>query len=228
MAELIYIIHLSWWWIVKKLFPKKKSPGTDTGKADLKQATNQIRMGIKKYERDAAEFQAKARQAVAAGNMNLAKNYLLRRKRAMTNLERFQGFIIKLERQQDAIESADVIKTMGQTMQATTATLVQQVKDLNPERIMEINEESEEAIANIEESAEIMSEGLESYDDAGLEEELDELKAQVLLDGETLPGTPTSTIAVPMDDEEFAEEDEATKSEKLKKELEKLKKELDA
>lgn len=212
---------------MKKLFPKRNSPKTDTGKADLKQSLNQIRIGIKKYEKDAVEFQVKARQAVAAGNMNLAKNYLLRRKRALTNLDRFQGFIIKLERQQDAIESADVIKTMGQTMQTTTATLLQQVKELDPERVMELNEESEEAIANIEESAEIMSESLETYGDEGLEDELEELKAQVLLDGEELPGTPSATsIAVPMEEDDEIE-DEPSKSEALKKELEKLKKELD-
>jgi phage shock protein A len=200
----------------------------DTGKADLKQSINQIRVGIKKYEKDAQDFQLRARKAVVDGNMNLAKNYLLRRKRAMGNLERFQGFIIKLERQSDAIESAETIKTMGQTMKTTTAVLKKHVDELNPEQIMEMNEESEEAIANLEESAEVMSENPEGDAESDvIMDELEELKAQVMLEGQSLPDTPTSTISVPMEDETENVEDEGTRSEKVKKELEKLKKELD-
>ncbi|NMC04971.1 MAG: SNF7 family protein [Candidatus Lokiarchaeota archaeon] len=211
---------------MKKLFPKKTQPSVSTGKADLKQSINQIRLGIKKYEKDAQDFQLKARQAVVSGNMNLAKNYLLRRKRALDNLERFQGFIIKLERQSDAIDSAETIKTMGQTMKSTTAVLKKHVDELNPEAIMEMNEESEEAIAALNESAEVMSENPEAdAENDAIDEELEELKAAVMLDGQTLPETPTSNLSVPMDDEPV--EDEATRSEKVKKELEKLKKELD-
>jgi phage shock protein A len=214
---------------MNKLFPKKNTKKTiDTGKADLKQSINQIRLGIKKYEKDAADFQVKAKRAVADGNIPLAKNYLIRRKRALTNLERFQGFILKLEKQSDAIESAEVIKTMGQTMRTTTATLKQQVDELKPEEIMELNEESEEAIEGLNEAAESMSEGLETEEMEGIDDELEELKAQVMLEGEGLPTTPTSNIAVPMEDEEEATaEEDASKSERLKKELEKLQKELD-
>ncbi|MBN2149905.1 MAG: Snf7 family protein [Candidatus Lokiarchaeota archaeon] len=213
---------------MRKLFPKKKAPSVDTGKADLKQSINQIRLGIKKYEKDAQDFQLRARKAVIDGNMNLAKNYLLRRKRAIANLERFQGFIIKLERQSDAIDSAETIKTMGQTMKSTTDVLKRHVDELNPEQIMEMNEESEEAIAALEESAEVMSENPEADADTdAIEEELEELKAAVMLDGQTLPETPTSSLSVPMDDEAESVEDEATRSEKVKKELEKLKKELE-
>ncbi|HME54705.1 MAG TPA: Snf7 family protein [Candidatus Lokiarchaeia archaeon] len=215
---------------MKKLFPKKKAPSADTGKADLKQSINQIRMGIKKYEKDSQDFYLKAHGAVAQGNMNLAKNYLLRRKRALNNLERFQGFIIKLERQQDAIDSAETIKTMGQTMKTTTSLLKKQVDELNPESIMEMNEESEEAIAGLEESAEVMGENPDSSDleSDELNDELEELKAQVMLDsGNILPETPSGGLSIPMEDEPVEVEDEATKSEKLKKELEKLKKELD-
>ena len=214
------------WHHLKKLFPRKKKKGTDTGKADLKQSINQIRIGIKKYQRDTLEFQTKARAAVAQGNMNLAKNYLLRKKRAMTNLQRFQGFIMKLERQSDAIESAEVIRTMGTTMKSTTSALRKEVESLNPEQILEMNEEAEEAIAALDESAEIMSESLESLDDVGLEEELEELKAEVLLEGEGLPTTP-GAIAVPMEDDTLFEEDESH-SEQVQKELEKLKKELES
>jgi phage shock protein A len=215
---------------MKKLFPKKKSTvDASTGKADLKQSINQIRMGIKKYEKDAQDFAAKARSAVAQGNMNLAKNYLLRKKRALDNLERFQGFIIKLERQQDAIDSAETIKTMGQSMKTTTSVLKRHVEELNPESIMEMNEESEEAIANLEESAQVMSENPDTEMETDeLNDELEELKAQVMLDsGNILPDTPTSNLSIPMDDEPQSVEDEATKSEKIKKELEKLKRELD-
>jgi hypothetical protein len=213
---------------VRKLFPKKKQPTVDTGKADLKQSINQIRLGIKKYEKDSEEFQLRARKAVIAGNMNLAKTYLMRRKRALNNLDRFQGFILKLERQSDAIESAETIKTMGQTMKTTTEVLKKHVDELNPEQIMEMNEESEEAIASLDESAEVMSENPEAdADTEGVEEELEELKAAVMLDGQTLPETPTSNLSVPMEDEPESVEDEATRSEKVKKELEKLKKELD-
>ncbi|MEX2683892.1 MAG: Snf7 family protein [Candidatus Sigynarchaeota archaeon] len=213
---------------MKKLFPKKKQPSVDTGKADLKQSINQIRLGIKKYEKDAQDLQLKARKAVIDGNINLAKTYLIRRKRALNNLERFQGFILKLERQSDAIESAETIKTMGQTMKSTTAVLKKHVEELQPEQIMELNEESEEAIAALDESAEVMSENPESEAESdAVEEELEELKAAVMLDGQTLPSTPTSNIAVPLEDEPESVEDEATRSEKVKKELEKLKKELD-
>ena len=163
---------------MNKLFPKKNKKKTiDTGKADLMQSINQIRLGIKKYEKDAAEFQIKAKKAVADGNIPLAKNYLIRRKRALTNLERFQGFILKLEKQSDAIDSAEVIKTMGQTMRTTTATLKQQVDELKPEEIMELNEESEEAIEGLNEAAESMSEGLDTEDMEGVDDELEELKA---------------------------------------------------
>nr|MDO8115122.1 Snf7 family protein [Candidatus Sigynarchaeota archaeon] len=213
---------------MKKLFPKKKQPSISTGKADLKQSINQIRMGIKKYEKDSQDFHLRARKAVAEGNINLAKNYLLRRKRALGNLERFQGFIIKLERQQDAIDSAETIKTMGTTMKSTTAVLKKHVDELNPEQIMEMNEESEEAIANLEESAEVMSENPDSEAESdAIDEELEELKTQVMLDGGNLPETPTSNISVPLEDDTEPIEEDPSKSEKVKKELEKLKKELD-
>lgn len=199
----------------------------DKTAADLKMAVNKIRMGIKKYERAAREFQIRARRAVQEGNMKLAKNYLLRRKRALRNLQQFQGFIVKLERQQDAIDSAETIKTMGKTMRASTEVLTQQVEDLRPEEIMEINEESEEAIANIEESAEIMSESLDTIDDFEIEDELEELKAEVMLEGEG--GLPAAPVSVDFAEEEepLDELEDQSQSDALKKELEKLQKELD-
>ncbi|MHA1684736.1 MAG: Snf7 family protein [Promethearchaeota archaeon] len=214
---------------MKKLFPKKKKGGKidDKTAADLKMAVNKIRMGIKKYEKTARDFQMRAKKAVQDGNIKLAKNYLLRRKRAMTNLQQFQGFIVKLERQQDAIDSADTIKIMGETMKSTTAVLTAQVEGLKPEEIMEMNEESEEAIANIEESAEIMSESLDSLDDFEIEDELEALKTEVMLEGESgLPPTPL-TVDFAEEEEPLSEEEEATKSEQLKNELEKLKRELE-
>ncbi|MFX0102946.1 MAG: Snf7 family protein, partial [Candidatus Hodarchaeota archaeon] len=200
---------------------------SDSEKADLKVAINKIKLGIKKYEKAAMEFQIKAKKAVVSGNMKLAKNYLLRKKRAMKNLEQFEGFIIKLERQSDAIDSAETIKTMGKTMQSTTSALRKAVDELNPEEIMEMNEESEEAIAYLEESAEIMSESLDSTDDIELDDELEALKAEVLLEGEGgLTATP-ERMDFTLDDDELIDEEEPTKSEKLKKELEKLQKELE-
>ena len=50
-----------------------------------------------------------------------------------------------------------------------------------------------------------------------------------MLDGEELPGAPiSSSIAVPMEDDDVMEEEGPSKSEQLKKELEKLKRELDS
>ncbi|MHA1793549.1 MAG: Snf7 family protein [Promethearchaeota archaeon] len=210
---------------MKKLFPKKKSRVKDSISADLKVAVNKIRMSIKKYERTAKEFQIKAKQAVMDGNIKLAKNYLLRRKRALNNLEKFQGFIIKLERQQDAIESAETIKLMGQKMRETTQELRKQVEELKPEEIMELNEESEEAIANIEESAEIMSESLETYDDMDIENDLEALKTEIMLDQEA--GLPSVSISEQLQDNFEEEIDDSSKADAIKKELEKLQKELD-
>ncbi len=178
---------------MKKLFPKKKNAAdNDTGKADLKQSINQIRMSIKKYEKDAAEFEQRARVAVSKGNMALAKNYLMRKKRAMINFERFQGFILKLERQQEAIESAETIKVMHKTMKSSTAVLQQQVAGLDLEETAELNEVSEEAIENIEEHANIMAESLSSLDDEEVTEELEAMKAEFILGGKQLPEAPTN------------------------------------
>ncbi|MHA1699356.1 MAG: Snf7 family protein [Promethearchaeota archaeon] len=215
-----------------KLFPKKKTQPGLSEIAQIRASIDKIQLEMKKYEKITNEFRLKAKNALVRGNTKLAKGYLIRSQRAQKNLERCQDFIMKLERQADALQSVKTLQIMKETMVKTTDVLERSTKELNAEKIDDLTAKSEEAMETLEYASEVMTEGADLDMDLDLEDELASLQTEVALEKESgLPSAPITGMQEPalsigassFEDSPIKE----NKSEKIKEEFEKLQKELD-
>ncbi len=208
--------------IKDKLFPKKGKE-KDKTIVKIKKQIHGLTVKSKALSQKAELYRRNAKIAMKNGNKERAKNYLIQWKSYNNKVNRNTNLAAKLERFIGAIEEGTLIKDLEGTLAASTAALKELAVGASPERVAELSEESEEYIAMIEESGEILAGDPEIDIGIDIDDELNKLESEILLEaaGE-IPETPIT--------EEFIAEEPITEEEtkeKLKSEIEKLKKELE-
>ncbi len=207
-----------------RLFPKKgKGKEKDKTVINIKKQIHQLTLKSKALNQKAELYRKNAKISLKKGNKERSKNYLIQWKAHRNKINRNTNLASKLERYIDAIDEGRLIKGLESTLSASTAALKELAVSASPEKVATLSEESEEYIAMIEESGEILAGDPEIDQGIDIEDEFEKLESEVLLEaaGE-IPETPV--------EEEFIIDEimpEVETKEKLKTEIEKLKKELE-
>ncbi len=204
-----------------KLFPKKGKQ-KDKTIVNIKKQIHQLKVKSKALNQKSELYRKNAKIALKNGNKERSKNYLVQWKSYRNKINRNTNLSSKLERYIDAIEEGRLIKGLESTLSASTAALKDLAVSASPEKVATLSEESEEYIAMIEESGEILAGDPEIDQGINIDDEFEKLESEVLLEaaGE-IPEIPV--------EEEFLIDEipEMETKEKLKDEIAKLKKELE-
>lgn len=212
--------------VIKKLFPKKKSTKEAT-QAKLKMVMSKLETKIKDYDSKSKICKTKAKKFLKAGNKEAAKTWLVRGKLYQTKSIQYNGIIVKLQRQSDAMDEAGIISETSNVMGETAKELKKVAATVNPEKAMEITEDAEESIEQISEAGELLAGNIEEESGVDIDEDLAQLETEVMLeDAGKLPDAPEEEEE---SDSMILEDKEKTPKSKeaLKDEIAKLKKELD-
>ncbi|MHA1339567.1 MAG: Snf7 family protein [Promethearchaeota archaeon] len=211
--------------VSKKLFPKKKKNKVETV-AKLKTTIHQLNLKTKEFNRKSNEAKLKAAKALKAGNKDLARQFLIRWKAYRSKTQRYYNMIGKIERHLEALEEAQVIQNVTGAFEASNKELEKISTTVNPEKAMELSENSETYISQIDEAADLLAGDLEIDTGLDVEDELAQLETELLMgDASSMPTVPELDESDLIDIEDS--ESEIKSKEKIKEEIEKLKKELD-
>lgn len=208
--------------IKDKLFPKKKGQEQDQTVVKIKKQIHELTLKSRALSNKSEIYRKNAKIAMKNGNKERAKNYLIQWKSYSNKVNRNTNLASKLERYIGAIEEGTLIKDLEGTLASSTAALKDLAVGASPQRVAELSEESEEYIAMIEESGEILAGDPEIDMGVDVDEELNKLESEILLEAAgDIPEIPIS--------EEFLTEEitEVDQKEKLTAEIEKIKKELE-
>lgn len=215
--------------VFKKLFPKDKKPDKLTTQAKLKSLTHQLDLKIKDYEKKATMCRSKARNFLKMGNSQASKTMLIRYKQYQQKILQYNAMIMRSERHLDALEQANVIENVANTMEASATELKSVSATVNAQRALEITEEAEDSIEQINEAGDLFAGDPETELGIDIDEEFAQLETELMLeDAGQLPESPEG---LPSESLSLYEDEEPNKNlrskDALKDEIEKLKKELD-
>lgn len=211
----------------KKLFPRK-SEEKNTLVAQAKKHIHRIELNSRNYAKRSDISRQNAKIALQRGEKERAKSYLIQYKNYQKKIDRMNNIRTKIENSLHAIEEGQMISQTGDLFGGIRDTLQELSVKASPERVAEISEDSEQYIAEIEESAEILGGDLEIDLGISVDEELNQLETELLLDqsGE-MPTAPTEELKYIPEYGTEAEGTEVDSKEKLQSEIEKLRKELE-
>ncbi len=213
--------------IKKKLFPRK-SEQKDSLVANAKSHIHKLELNSRNYAKRADISRQNAKIALTRGEKDRAKSYLIQYKNYQKKIDRMNNIRTKIENSLHAIEEGQMISQTGDLFGGIRDTLQELSVKANPEKVAEIAEDSEQYIAEIEESAEILGGDLEIDLGISVDDELNQLETEILLDqsGE-MPSAPSEELQyIP----EYGTEEEGAQvdsKEKLQSEIDKLRKELE-
>ena len=220
--------------VMKKLFPSKK--GGKNGKDDLdnqaklKLLTRKLDLKLRDFSKKSTLCKIKAKEFLKAGNRVAAKNMLAREKQFAKKITQYSGMIMKTERYLDSLEQAKTMTEVADGWEGLGTELQAAAGAVNVERAMQITETAEESLDQIEEAGELFSSDPELDFGMDLDEDLEQLEAELMLEqAGGLPSTPVGVAEpISMSLYDDGEEDSEVKSaEALEDEISKLKKELD-
>ena len=211
----------------KKLFPRK-SEQKNTLVAQAKKHIHRLELNSRNYAKRSDISRQNAKIALQRGEKERAKSYLIQYKNYQKKIDRMNNIRTKIENSLHAIEEGQMISQTGDLFGGIRDTLQELSVKASPERVAEIAEDSEQYIAEIEESAEILGGDLEIDLGISVDDELNQLETELLLDqsGE-MPTAPTEELKYIPEYGTEAEGTEVDSKEKLQSEIEKLRKELE-
>jgi len=212
----------------KKLFPRKAKEKDDLiikAKAHVRKIT----LANKTYNKRAEIARKNAKIAIKRGERTRAKNYLIQHKQYQLKVDRANNIRAKIERQLEAIQEGAMISTTGDLMGGIRDELKVIATKASPVKIAEIAEDSEEYVAEIEESAEILAGDPEIDLAIDVTDELNQLETEMLLEqGGQMPEVPADDLQYLSEFDEMEEETEIKTKAKLEDEIDKLRKELES
>ena len=211
----------------KKLFPRKAKEKDELiikSKAHIRK----IALANKTYNKRAEIARKNAKIAIKRGERTRAKNYLIQHKQYQMKVDRANNIRAKIERQLEAISEGQMISTTGDLMGGIRDELKVIATQASPVKIAEIAEDSEEYVAEIEESADILAGDPEIDLAIDVTDELDQLETEMLLEqGGQMPEVPADDLQYLSEFDEMEEETEIKTKAKLEDEIDKLRKELE-
>ncbi len=213
--------------IKKKLFPRKAKE-KDSLVAKAKSHIHRMELASRNFQKRAEISRQNAKIALKRGEKERAKAYLIQYKNYQKKIDRMNNIRTKIENSLHAIEEGQMISQTGDLFGGIRDTLKEITIKASPERVAEIAEDSEQYIAEIEESAEILGGDLEVDLGISVDDELNELETEILLDqsGE-MPSAPSEELKYIPEYGTELEDTEMDTKEKLQSEIEKLRKELE-
>ncbi len=212
----------------KKLFPRKAKEKDELiikSKAHIRK----IALANKTYNKRAEIARKNAKIAIKRGERTRAKNYLIQHKQYQMKVDRANNIRAKIERQLEAISEGQMISTTGDLMGGIRDELKVIATQASPVKIAEIAEDSEEYVAEIEESADILAGDPEIDLAIDVTDELDQLETEMLLEqGGQMPEVPADDLQYLSEFDEMEEDTEIKTKAKLEDEIDKLRKELES
>jgi len=143
-------------------------------------------------------------------------------------VDRANNIRARIERQLEAILEGQMISTTGDLMGGIRDELKVIATKASPVKIAEIAEDSEEYVAEIEESADILAGDPEIDLAIDVTDELNQLETEMLLEqGGQMPEVPADDLQYLSEFDEMEEETEIKTKAKLEDEIDKLRKELE-
>lgn len=215
--------------VFKKLFPQKQDKHDKiTTEARLKTLTHKLDLKIQDYENKANLCKSKAKRFLKAGQRQASKTMLIRYKQYQQKILQYNAMIMKAERHQDALEQANTIKDVADTMESSAIELKGVAATVNATRALEITEDAEESIEQINEAGELFAGDPEVDMGIDIDDELSQLETEIMLeDAGELPEAPQGSQQKESMSILNDPADSSIKSEEaIKDEIKKLKEEL--
>ncbi len=210
----------------KKLFPRRGKE-KDLLITKSKLHIRKLDLINQNYQKRAEISRKNAKIAIARGEKERAKNYLIQYKNYQAKVDRGNNIRSKIARQIEAIEEGQFISQTGDIMGGIRDELSGIAQKASPERIAEIAEDSELYVSEIEESAEILAGDPEVDFSIDVTNELNQLETEILLEqGGSMPEVPEADLQY-IPETDILEKAEPQSKEKLQEEIEKLRKELE-